>query len=67
MKRIGKTKLCPSLIYLSGKAGLAFKNSVTHGPDSITASVAAQCAKEQGKLWNFYEKLYNNQGGENSS
>ena len=36
--------------YPSGKAGLAFKNFVTDGPDSITAAVAAQCAKEQGKL-----------------
>jgi hypothetical protein len=37
-------------IYPFGKAGLAFKNFVTDGPDSITAAVAAQCAKEQGKL-----------------
>jgi protein-disulfide isomerase len=50
----------------TGKASLVFKNFVTHGPDSITAAVAAQCAKEQGKFWNFYETLYNNQGEENS-
>jgi protein-disulfide isomerase len=50
----------------TGKASLVFKNFVTHGPDSITAAVAAQCAKDQGKFWNFYAILYNNQGEENS-
>ena len=25
-----------------------------------------QCANDQGKFWNFYETLYNNQGEENS-
>ncbi len=50
----------------TGKASLVFKNFVTHGSDSVTAAVAAQCAKDQGKFWNFYATLYNNQGEENS-
>lgn len=51
---------------LTGKANMIFKNFVTHGPDSITAAMAAQCANEQGKFWNFYQILYKNQGDENS-
>jgi protein-disulfide isomerase len=50
----------------TGKVNLAFKHFVTHGPDSFNAAVATQCAHEQGKFWNFYEVLYNNQGEENS-
>ena len=50
----------------TGKVNMIFMNFVTHGPDSLTAAMAAQCAKEQGKFWNFYEILYKNQGSENS-
>ena len=50
----------------TGKANMIFKNFVTHGPDSITAAMGAQCANDQGKFWNMYEILYNNQGAENS-
>jgi protein-disulfide isomerase len=50
----------------TGKVNMIFKNFVTHGPDSLTAAMAAQCAKDQGKFWNFYELLYQNQGEENS-
>jgi protein-disulfide isomerase len=50
----------------TGKVNMIFKNFVTHGPDSLTAATAAQCANDQGKFWNFYEILYKNQGPENS-
>src|SRR6185437_13969974 len=50
----------------TGKVNIIFKNFVTHGPDSLTAAMAAQCTKDQGKFWNFYQLLYNNQGQENS-
>jgi protein-disulfide isomerase len=50
----------------NGKVNMIFKNFVTHGPDSITAAMAAQCTKDQGKFWNFYDILYKNQGAENS-
>jgi protein-disulfide isomerase len=45
---------------------MIFKNFVTHGLDSLTAAMAAQCANDHGKLWNFYSTLYKNQGDENS-
>jgi protein-disulfide isomerase len=41
-------------------------NFVTHGSDSLTAAIGAQCAKDQGKFWSFYDILYKNQGPENS-
>ncbi len=50
----------------TGKVNMIFKNFVTHGPDSNTAAIAAQCTNDQGKFWNFYNILYKNQGEENS-
>lgn len=50
----------------TGKVNLVFKHFVTHGPDSVSAAIASQCANEQGKFWNFYKILYGNQGEENS-
>ena len=50
----------------TGKINLVFKHFVTHGPDSMSAAMASQCANEQGKFWKFYELLYGNQGEENS-
>ncbi|HEY7569921.1 MAG TPA: DsbA family protein [Nitrososphaeraceae archaeon] len=50
----------------TGKANMIFKNFVTHGPDSLTAAMAGQCANDQGKFWNFYSILYKYQGDENS-
>src|SRR6188472_3236540 len=50
----------------TGKVNMIFKNFVTHGPDSLTAAMAAQCTNDQGKFWRFYQILYENQGPENS-
>ena len=55
-----------STYFQTGKVNLVFKHFVTHGPDSFSAAMASQCANDQGKFWNFYETLYNNQGEENS-
>ncbi len=52
--------------FQTGKANLVFKHFVTHGSDSLSAAIASQCANDQGKFWNFYKILYNNQGEENS-
>ena len=55
-----------STYFETGKANLAFTHFVTHGSDSFSAAIASQCANDQGKFWNFYGTLYNNQGEENS-
>jgi len=35
------------------------------GPESYKASQAANCAKDQGKFWEYHDYLYANQNGEN--
>ena len=50
----------------TSKVNLVFRHFVTHGPDSFKAALASQCANDQGRFWNFYKILYNNQGEENS-
>ena len=44
----------------TGKVNMIFKNFVTHGPDSITAAMVAQCAKTKesfGIFMKYYTKI----------
>lgn len=50
----------------TGRANMVFKHVPIRGPDSVTASIAAQCAGDQGKFWEFHDLLYENQQAENS-
>jgi protein-disulfide isomerase len=50
----------------AGRAKLAWRDFDYLGPDSIVASEAAYAAGEQGKFWEYYDKLYSNQGIINS-
>lgn len=50
----------------TGKARLVFKNMAFLGPESKLAANAALCAHEQGKFKEYFDKLYENQGEENS-
>jgi protein-disulfide isomerase len=45
----------------TGKAVLVFKHLPNRGFDSINSSIAAQCANDQGKFWDFHQLLYKNQ------
>lgn len=49
----------------TGKARLAFRHMSFIGPESNTAAEASECANEQGHFWDYYSKLYQEQGGEN--
>src|SRR4051812_3158529 len=49
-----------------GKVKLVFSGMHFIGPDSEKALRAAYAAGLQGKLWQFIDLLYKNQGGENS-
>lgn len=49
-----------------GKTKLVFDGMAFLGPDSETALRAVYAAGIQGKLWNFLDLLYRNQGAENS-
>jgi protein-disulfide isomerase len=49
----------------TGKARLIFKNLAFLGQESVWAAEAAACASEQGKFWEYHNKLFENQNGEN--
>lgn len=50
----------------SGQVSIAFKHFPVVGPDSKSAAIASQCANDQEMFWKFHDKLYANQGHENS-
>ena len=45
----------------TGKVVLVFKHLPNRGIDSMKASIASQCANDQGKFWDFHQLLYKNQ------
>ena len=49
----------------SGKVKLAYRDFSFLGQESNDAANAARCANEQGKFWEFHDKLYISQSGEN--
>lgn len=48
-----------------GLIRFTFRQMAFIGEESILAAEASECANEQGKFWEYYEKVYQNQGGEN--
>lgn len=49
----------------NGKVKFVYKNLAFLGKESTDAANAALCAKEQSKFWEYHDKLYNSQNGEN--
>ncbi len=49
----------------TGKAKFVFKNLAFLGQESKDAGNAALCAKEQNKFWEYHDKLFSSQNGEN--
>lgn len=43
-----------------------FRNMAFIGSESVLAAEAAQCANDQGMFWEYHDKLFEEQGGENS-
>lgn len=43
-----------------------FRNMAFLGPESVAAAVAAECANDQGKFWEYHDELFDRQGAENS-
>ena len=53
--------------YIStGVAKLEFRNLTIVGDESMLAAQAAQCADDQGKFWEYHDRLFESQRGENS-
>ena len=50
---------------VTGKAKLIFKNFAFIGRESIWGAEAAACAGDQGKFWEYHDKLFEEQKGEN--
>lgn len=51
----------------TGKVQMVFKHFAFLGPESQWAAVASECAADQGKFWEYHNKLYNSQQGENQN
>lgn len=49
----------------TGKATYAYKHLAFLGPESVYAAIAAECAADQGKFWEFHNFLFEHQQGEN--
>ncbi len=50
----------------TGKVKFVWRNFEHYGRESQDAAVAAYCAGEQDKFWEYHDTLYLNQGGVNS-
>lgn len=49
----------------TGKVKFVFRHYAFLGQESRWAAEAAECASEQGRFWDYYAKLFTEQGGEN--
>jgi protein-disulfide isomerase len=48
-----------------GKARFVFRHLAFIGPESLWAANAAECANEQNRFWDYHDKLFQEQDGEN--
>lgn len=51
----------------TGKVSFVFWDLAFLGDESSFAAEAALCAKDQGKFWEYHDKLFENQNGENQN
>ena len=49
----------------TGKVKFVFRHYAFLGQESRWAAEASECANEQGRFWDYYDKLFTEQGGEN--
>lgn len=49
----------------TGKAKFAYRDFAFLGAESNDAANAARCANDQGKFWEYHDKIFSNQSGEN--
>jgi protein-disulfide isomerase len=50
----------------SGQVRFVMRNLAFIGDESVWAAEAAECAEDQGRFWDYHDKLYAEQGAENS-
>lgn len=49
----------------TGQANFVYRDFAFLGKESLWAGEASQCANDQGKYWDYHDKLFNSQNGEN--
>lgn len=49
----------------TGKVKFVYMHMAFIGPESEWAAEATECANEQGKFWEYHDKVFDNQAGEN--
>ncbi len=49
----------------TGKVRFVFHQLPFLGPESTWAAQASECAADEGRFWEYHDKLYNSQAGEN--
>lgn len=49
----------------AGKASYVYKHLAFLGNESVWAAMAAECAADQGKFWEYHDYLFTHQNGEN--
>jgi protein-disulfide isomerase len=50
---------------VDGRVKLVFHHMALIGQESIWAAEASECANDQGRFWDYHDKLFENQHGEN--
>jgi protein-disulfide isomerase len=48
-----------------GQVRFAYRNMAFIGTESLWAAEASECANEQGRFWDYHDKLFEEQAGEN--
>lgn len=48
-----------------GKVRKVWRHMAFLGPESISAAEASECAAEQGRFWEYHDKLFEEQAGRN--
>lgn len=43
----------------SGKVKLVYRHLAFLGPESVAAAAASECAKDQGKFWEYHDAIFN--------
>jgi protein-disulfide isomerase len=62
---VGPGRQLDATYLTDGTAKLVWHNLAFLGQESIWAAEAADCADEQGRFWDYHDKLYAEQAGEN--